>query len=70
MVGSVPFSLIYLTMRRRSKTFPDFAETTGSSGGSPEIAQKNMVVEGGERVMMEKAESGVWVWRAWLWFDF
>lgn len=42
VIGSVPFSAMYLNMRRRSYTWPDFCETTGSCGGSPEIAQKNM----------------------------
>lgn len=35
---------MYLTMRRRSYTFPDLVDTTGCRGGSPEMAQKNMVV--------------------------
>lgn len=42
VIGSVPFSLMYLTIKRRSYTLFDFTETTGSWGGSPDMAQKNM----------------------------
>jgi hypothetical protein len=42
-MGSVPFSATYFCISLRSYTWPDFEETTGSWGGSPEIAQKNMV---------------------------
>ena len=42
VMGSVPLSVMYFKMRRRSYTWPDFV-ITGSWGGSPDIVQKNMV---------------------------
>lgn len=35
-MGSLPFSSMYFSMSRFSKTVPVFLETTGSSGASPE----------------------------------
>lgn len=41
--GSLPFSSTYFSMSRLSNTAPDFLETTGSSGASPEIAHSMAV---------------------------
>lgn len=35
-MGSLPFSSMYFSISRFSKTVPVFLETTGSSGASPE----------------------------------
>lgn len=36
VMGSLPFSSMYFSISRFSKTVPVFLETTGSSGASPE----------------------------------
>lgn len=36
VMGSFPFSSMYFSISRFSKTVPVFLETTGSSGASPE----------------------------------
>ena len=41
---------MYLRIKRRSYIYLDFIDTTGSWGGSPEIAQKNMVLRRGSSV--------------------
>lgn len=49
-MGSLPFSSIYFSISRFSKTVPVFLETTGSSGASPEtvivISRQQMVPRG------------------------
>lgn len=42
--GSLPFSSMYFSMSRFSKTAPDFLEATGSSGASPEIAHSMLLL--------------------------
>lgn len=39
LTGSVWFSLMYCSIRRRSKTLPDLREATGCWGASPETAR-------------------------------
>jgi hypothetical protein len=39
LMGSLPLSTIYFSINLFSKTFPDFTETTGCSGASPETTK-------------------------------
>lgn len=39
VTGSLPFSSMYFSISRFSKTVPVFLETTGSSGASPETVK-------------------------------